>query len=50
MRREESEAIVTNEVVRGPGVKQRAERTLRAGDVETDEDQSPFVVVALKCA
>ncbi|KAE8913642.1 hypothetical protein PF003_g2969 [Phytophthora fragariae] len=32
MRREESEAIVTNEVVRGPGVKQRAERTLRAGD------------------
>ncbi|KAE9336103.1 hypothetical protein PF008_g13188 [Phytophthora fragariae] len=50
MRREESEAIVTNEVVRGPGFKQHAERTLRAGDVETDEDQSPFVVVALKCA
>ncbi|KAE8881184.1 hypothetical protein PF003_g34701 [Phytophthora fragariae] len=44
MRREESEAIVTNEVVRGPGVKQRAERTLRAGDVETDEDQSRVAV------
>ncbi|KAE8891631.1 hypothetical protein PF005_g12155 [Phytophthora fragariae] len=38
MWREENEAIVTNAVVRGSGVKQRAERTLRAGDVETDED------------
>ncbi|KAE8887090.1 hypothetical protein PF003_g28941 [Phytophthora fragariae] len=44
MRREESEVIVTNEVVRGPGVKQRAERTLRAGDVETDEGQSRVAV------
>jgi len=40
---QEVEAVVADEVVRGSRVEQRAERPLRAGDVETDEDQ-PWVV------
>ncbi|GMF47165.1 unnamed protein product [Phytophthora fragariaefolia] len=44
VRWKESEAIVTNEVVRGSGVKQPAERTPHASDLKVDEDQSRVAI------